>query len=162
MTDSLPQDCGEKSLWGESAIDDPVNDQFSGQARVDVLVVGGGYTGLSSALHLAQNGVSVILLEAKNIGFGGSGRNAGLVNAGIWKNPQHVQRHLGAEAADRFNRALIDSPAFVFDLVSRFNMECSSYGTVLPRLQLRDASGGDSGPNPNGRTAYEYGDHEAP
>ena len=140
MTDSLPQDCGEKSLWGESAIGDPVVDQFSSQARVDVLVVGGGYTGLSSALHLAQSGVSVILLEAKTIGFGGSGRNAGLVNAGIWKNPQHVQRHLGNEAADRFNRALIDSPAVVFDLVSRFNMECEATRSATVNIAHKASS----------------------
>ena len=132
MTDFLPQDSGEKSLWSESAIADPVSDPLIGPVSTDVLVVGGGYTGLSSALHLAQSGVQVVLLEAKCIGYGGSGRNAGLVNAGIWKNPDHVQRQLGKEIADRFNLALRDSPALVFDLVRQFDMSCKAIrcGTV--------------------------------
>ncbi len=132
MSDFLPQDSGEKSLWNESAIADPVSDPLIGPVSTDVLVVGGGYTGLSSALHLAQSGVQVVLLEAKCIGYGGSGRNAGLVNAGIWKNPDHVQRQLGRERADRFSLALRDSPALVFDLVRQFDMSCKAIrcGTV--------------------------------
>ena len=97
-----------------------------------MLVVGGGYTGLSSALHLAEKSISVVLLEARSIGFGGSGRNAGLVNAGIWKTPHDVQKLMGVDAARRFNLALRDSPALVFDLVERFDMRCHAKrcGTV--------------------------------
>ncbi len=65
-------------------------------------------------------------MEAGCIGYGGSGRNAGLVNAGIWKNPEHVATHLGVEAADRFNLALRDSPAEVFELVDRLQMRCDA------------------------------------
>ena len=54
-----------------------------GEARADVCIVGGGYTGLSSALHLAQRGVRVVLLEAQLIGFGASGRNGGQVGSGM-------------------------------------------------------------------------------
>ena len=48
-----------------------------GQIKADVCIVGGGYTGLTTALELARSGVKVVLLEAQEIGFGGSGRNAG-------------------------------------------------------------------------------------
>ncbi len=132
MTEYPPQDADENSLWGDTAIASPVSEQLTGSLQTDVLVVGGGYTGLSSALHLAEKGVSVALLEARSIGFGGSGRNAGLVNAGIWKTPEQVQKLLGLEAAERFNLALRDSPALVFDLVERFNMQCQAErcGTV--------------------------------
>jgi len=132
MTDHLPQDAEENSLWGATAIANPVTHALQESLAADVLVVGGGYTGLSSALHLAEQGVSVVLLEAKSIGFGGSGRNAGLVNAGIWQNPDHVANVLGEAAAKRFNLALRDSPALVFDLVKRFGMLCqaSQCGTV--------------------------------
>ena len=132
MSDHLPQDSGEKSLWGATASANPVNHQLEESLQADVLVIGGGYTGLSSALHLAEQGVSVVLLEARSTGFGGSGRNAGLVNAGVWQNPEHVNKELGEEAGERFNLALRDSPALVFELVRRFDMSCEAHqgGTV--------------------------------
>jgi glycine/D-amino acid oxidase-like deaminating enzyme len=132
MPDHLPQDAGEKSLWGATAGANPVNHRLEESLQADVLVVGGGYTGLSSALHLAEQGVSVVLLEARSIGFGGSGRNAGLVNAGVWQNPEHVDKELGEAAGERFNLALRDSPALVFELAGRFGMSCDAKqcGTV--------------------------------
>ncbi len=51
--------------------------------RVETIVVGGGYTGLSTALHLAEKGRSVALLEAREPGWGAAGRNGGQVNAGF-------------------------------------------------------------------------------
>lgn len=132
MPDHLPQDAGESSLWGSTAIPNPVREQLRDALQADVLVIGGGYTGLSSALHLAEKGASVVLLEAKSIGFGGSGRNAGLVNAGVWQNPDHVRSQLGDEAGERFNLALRDSPALVSSLVDRYDMACDLHpgGTV--------------------------------
>jgi glycine/D-amino acid oxidase-like deaminating enzyme len=132
MNDKLPQETGEKSLWANSAIDNPVSATLQESLQADVLVVGGGYSGLSSALHLAKQGVSVVLLEARHVGYGGSGRSAGLVNAGVWKTPEYVIKQLGQEAGDRFNMALHDSPAVVFDLVRRYQIECDvdQAGTV--------------------------------
>ncbi len=132
MPDHLPQDAGESSLWGASAIANPVEGPLQEALQAEVLIIGGGYTGLSSALHLAEKGVSVVLLEANSIGFGGSGRNAGLVNAGVWQNPDHVRAQLGDEAGERFNLALRDSPALVSSLVERHNLDCDfqSTGTV--------------------------------
>lgn len=132
MTEYMPQDANENSLWSETAVAGPKIETLSESIHTDVLVVGGGYTGLSAALHLAEKGVAAVLLEAKSIGFGGSGRNAGLVNAGIWKNPDDVQDIIGPDAAKRFNLALRDSPSLVFDLVERFNMQCQAErcGTV--------------------------------
>lgn len=124
MPEHLPHDAGEESLWAATAIANPVTQRLQESLQADVLVVGGGYTGLSSALHLAEKGISVVLLEAMSIGFGGSGRNAGLVNAGVWQNPSQVCQRLGREAGTRFNLALRDSPALVADLVQRYQMEC--------------------------------------
>ena len=126
MPEHLPQDAGENSLWAATAIPNPVSEQLQEKLQADVLVVGGGYTGLSTALHLAEHGVAVVLLEARSIGFGGSGRNAGLVNAGVWKNPEYVVSKIGAAAGEKFNLALRDSPRLVFDLVERFGMQCDA------------------------------------
>jgi len=132
MNHNLPQDPGELSLWADSATDNPVSTSLQESLQADVLVVGGGFSGLSSALHLAEQGVSVVLLEARDVGYGGSGRSAGLVNAGVWKTPEYVVKQLGREAGDRFNQALFDSPSLVFDLVQRYQIECNAdqTGTV--------------------------------
>ena len=147
MTESLPQDSGENSLWADSAVADPIDSQLHETLQTGVLVVGGGYTGLSTALHLAEAGIDVVLLEAKRIGFGGSGRNAGLVNANVWQNPAHVESVLGKEAGERFGKALVDSPQVVFDLVDRYGLDCAAQrnGTIqiahaaraTPALQQR-------------------------
>jgi len=132
MNHNSPQEYGELSLWADSAVDNPVSGTLQESLQADVLVVGGGYSGLSSALHLAEMGVSVVLLEARNVGYGGSGRSAGLVNAGVWRTPDYVIKQIGQDAGERFNMGLYDSPSVVFDLVRRHQIECNAdqAGTV--------------------------------
>ena len=67
------------SLWAATAPPAPPTVPFAGDARTGVVVVGGGFTGLSAALHLAEAGVPVTVLEAAEIGWGASGRNNGQV-----------------------------------------------------------------------------------
>ena len=55
---------------------------LKGETRADVCIVGAGYTGLSAALHLAEAGLDVVLLEAQRVGFGASGRNGGQLGSG--------------------------------------------------------------------------------
>lgn len=132
MTDCLPHDLGEHSLWADTGVPDLETLGLTGSHKVDVLVVGGGFTGLSCALHLAEQGATVCLLEAKNFGFGGSGRNAGLVNAGVWQTPDYVEQQLGKAAGERFNLALRDSPALVFELIQKYAIDCDAQrkGTI--------------------------------
>jgi len=140
MNQNLPQETGEISLWADSAIDNPLPVTLQESLQADVLVVGGGYSGLSSALHLAEQGVSVVLLEARHAGYGGSGRSAGLVNAGVWKTPDYVKKQLGKEAGERFNRALYDSPSVVFDLVRRHHIECDAIQSGTVNIAHRKAA----------------------
>lgn len=92
----------------------------------DVAIIGGGITGLSAALHLAQAGVRVCLLEANRIGHGGSGRNVGLVNAGLWTPPEAVIATLGSQAGTRLNRGLAEGPRLVFDLIRDLGIDCAA------------------------------------
>lgn len=111
-------------LWEHSAPAAPSTAPLQGHLSADVVVVGAGYTGLSAALHLVQSGASVIVLEAAEIGFGGSGRNVGLVNAGMWLNPDTVVERLGSDHGERALRLLGDGPALVYDLVEKFDIAC--------------------------------------
>lgn len=74
---------------------------LQGEVQADVCIVGGGYTGLSAALHLAQKGYRVVLLEAQRIGFGASGRNGGQVGSGQRQDQDWLEAEVGAEAAHR-------------------------------------------------------------
>ncbi|TKA97881.1 FAD-binding oxidoreductase [Cereibacter changlensis] len=74
---------------------------LQGEAVADVCVVGGGYTGLSAALHLAQRGFSVVLLEAHRMGFGASGRNGGQVGSGQRLEQDDLEQIAGREDARR-------------------------------------------------------------
>ena len=72
---------------------------LGGAARADVCVVGGGFTGLSAALHLAEAGRSVVLLEAQRIGWGASGRNGGQVHSGQRRDQIWLEKTVGRDDA---------------------------------------------------------------
>ncbi|GIT89637.1 oxidoreductase [Jannaschia pagri] len=112
------------SLWDRSsAEEDYVNPLMDG-SDVDVAIVGGGITGLSTALHCAEQGFSAHVLEAERIGHGGSGRNVGLVNAGVWRPPAQVYARLGETYGPRFVRRFGEAPQKVFDLIERHQIRC--------------------------------------
>ncbi len=116
---------GENSLWRASDHPD-IYPELSGEVTADLVIVGGGYTGCSAALHAAKSGARVVLLEAAEIGYGGSGRNAGLVNAGLWLSPDTVAKRLGEFEGERLNIALMQAPELVFSLINEHGIECDA------------------------------------
>ncbi|MGC4027451.1 MAG: FAD-binding oxidoreductase [Steroidobacteraceae bacterium] len=113
-------------LWETTAPSSPATESLSDEVDADVVIVGGGYTGLSSALHLAEGGATVVLLEAVDVGFGGAGRNVGLVNAGMWVMPNRVVAALGTTYGERLLKILGDAPQLVFDLIDRHRIDCEA------------------------------------
>lgn len=109
----------------------PVQGQLRGDRRVDVAVIGGGFTGLSAALHLAERGVGVALLEAKEIGWGASGRAFGQVVPYLKHGPDRIITHYGEERGERIIDAAAGGPEFVFGLIERHRIQCNAVRTGL-------------------------------
>ena len=113
------------SLWDSSAAESDYQNTFSSDGeKVDIAVIGGGYTGLSTALFAAESGLNVHVLEKEKIGYGGSGRNSGLVNAGVWLPPSDVLKLLGKSEGTKFLKIFGDAPKFVFDLIEKYQIRC--------------------------------------
>ena len=103
----------------------------SGQITCDVCVVGGGYTGLSAALHLAQRGYDVVLLEAQRVGFGASGRNGGQVGTGQRVEMDSVESMVGQETAKVLWDLSLESVQLVKDLIKTHEMDVPFHDGII-------------------------------
>ena len=115
------------SLWAATAPPGPECPPLESNADADVAVVGAGYTGLSTALHLARAGRRVTVLDAGEPGWGCSGRNGGQVNPGGMKMlPDDVAAILGPVWGERFLEFGDRSCDLVFELIERYGIECEA------------------------------------
>ena len=122
QTSTFPQ-----SLWAATAPPAPACPTVAGNEDADVVVVGGGYTGLSTAIHLAKEGKRVVVLEAEEPGFGCSGRNGGQVNPGSTKMlPSEIMSTLGQHWGERFLTFGDRSTHLVFELIDEYNIDCEA------------------------------------
>jgi len=118
----------DQTLWAETATPAPQTDPLDDDLSVSVAIVGGGYTGLSTALHLAQTGTDVVVLEAGEIGSGGSGRNGGHLTPTFHFRPEfslaNLRKRLGEERAARLIRLQTGAADLIFSLVARYGIDC--------------------------------------
>ena len=121
MTDP---DAVPASVWTEAA-EPPVDARpLEGDRRADVVVVGAGYTGLSAALHLAERGADVVVLDAAEPGWGASGRNGGQVIPGLKHDPDDLERHYGPQIGRRMWQIAGSAADVVFELIARHKIAC--------------------------------------
>ncbi len=144
-------------LWETTAPPAPPTSPLNGRIRADVAVVGCGYTGLSAALRLAESGAKVVALEAVEIGFGGAGRNVGLVNAGMWVMPREFPKALGADYGERALTLLGDAPALVWETIEKHAINCDP----MPNGTLQCAVGAEGLAEIEER-ARQWGERGAP
>ncbi|ROM53724.1 NAD(P)/FAD-dependent oxidoreductase [Pseudomonas rhodesiae] len=114
-----------KSLWSATAPSVVPTPALSESVKVDVAIVGAGYTGLSTALHLAERGVSVCVLEAHEPGWGASGRNGGQVNPTLKYDPEQLVQMYGPERAEPLISTVSNSADLVFNLIERHSIDCA-------------------------------------
>jgi glycine/D-amino acid oxidase-like deaminating enzyme len=113
----------EPSLWAASAPQRPHTPPLAESANADVCVIGAGYAGLSTALHLAERGIRTIVLEAKEPGYGGSGRNGGQVIPGLKYDPDELEAMFGPERGQKLVAFAGGTADVVFDLIARHRMD---------------------------------------
>ncbi len=96
----------------------PERPALDGDLKVDVAVIGAGYMGLSTALHLAEKGLNVVVVEAHRVGFGASGRNGGQVGTG-WRHDQHwLEKRVGRDDARKLWDLTVEAKALTRDLAA--------------------------------------------
>lgn len=95
---------------------------LQGAVRADVCIVGGGYTGLSAALHLAQRGMTVVVLEAHRVGFGASGRNGGQVGSGQRLDQEALEAAVGLDDARKLWDFAEEAKGMVRSLIAAHDM----------------------------------------
>ena len=97
---------------------------FAGREKADVCIVGAGFTGVSAALHLAERGYSVVVLEAARTGWGASGRNGGQVGSGLRESMDALERSLGPERAGTLWALCEEAKAVIAERIGRHGIQC--------------------------------------
>jgi gamma-glutamylputrescine oxidase len=119
-----------ESYYAATAAPEPERPALAGDLSADVCVVGGGFTGLSTALELAGRGYRVVVLEANRVGWGASGRNGGQVGSGYPGGMEALRRWVGAEEARRFFGLAEEAKAMVRERIDRHGIDCGlKWGT---------------------------------
>ena len=124
VTPSLNADFERRSFWQATmpALPDRSRRQLPDSA--DVVVIGGGYTGINAARALARRGVGVTLIEAHNLGFGASTRNGGLVHPGYKWGPADLVRRYGADTGAGLYRETLAGYEMVKRLIAEESIDC--------------------------------------
>ena len=112
------------SYYAASSLPQPDHPVLQGELVADVCVVGGGFSGLNTALELAERGMSVVLLEAHKIGWGASGRNGGQLIRGVGHGLEQFEGIIGKDGVRHMKLMGLEAVEIVRQRVERFNIAC--------------------------------------
>ncbi len=119
------------SYYAASANPQPARPALKGDHQFDICVVGGGYSGLSTALHLAEKNYNVALVEGAQIGWGASGRNGGQIVNGLNASLQTIKRRYGQDTANFVAGLVMEGGQIIRDRVKTYGIQCDLKPTNL-------------------------------
>src|SRR5690349_3703315 len=123
-TPPINPDFEQRSLWRATMPDLPDRSDRRLPDSVDVVVIGGGYAGLSTARELGRRGVGVAVIEAETLGFGASTRNGGIVHPGYKWGPRQLIRKHGVELGRALYQDTLDGYETIKNLIADEAIEC--------------------------------------
>ena len=130
------------SLYADTAAPPVATPALDVDKNVSVAIIGGGFAGLSTALHLVEQGTDTIVLEAREPGWGASGNNGGQLNPGLKLDPDAVEAAFGADLGRRMIAFAYNTPVFTFELIRRLAIACEARqnGTLRAAYQESHAA----------------------
>lgn len=112
------------SYYAASANDKNIRPALEEQINADICVIGAGYTGLSTALHLAESGFKVVVLEGSRIGFGASGRNGGQIVHSYSRDIDFIEKHYGKKTGTEMGKMAFEGGKIIRNFISKYNIQC--------------------------------------
>lgn len=112
------------SYYAATGLSQPDRPALKGTTQADVCIIGAGYTGLSSALHLAEQGYKVVVLEAARVGWGASGRNGGQLVHSYSRDIDVIEARYGKAAADALGSMAFEGARIIKERIARYQIDC--------------------------------------
>lgn len=119
------------SYYAATANPAPLRPALKGEAQVDVVVVGAGYSGLSTALHLIEKGHQVAIVEGARVGWGASGRNGGQIVNGLNASLQTIRRRYGQDTATFVAGLVQEGGQIIRERVATYSIDCDLKDTNI-------------------------------
>ena len=120
-----------QSYYAATARPFPRLSELQGETEADVAIIGGGYSGLSAALNLAERGYQVVLIDQARIGWGASGRNGGQINTGLRKGPVELIARYGRDRAKALFDLAEEGRTIIRERIARHGIRCDLKANTL-------------------------------
>jgi glycine/D-amino acid oxidase-like deaminating enzyme len=128
------------SLYADTADAPTPTPPLDVDKNMSVAIIGGGFAGLSTALHLAEQGLDAIVIEAQEPGWGASGNNGGQLNPGLKLDPDTIEATFGTDLGRRVIAFAYNTPVFTLDLIRRLGIACEARQNGTLRAAYHAAS----------------------
>lgn len=130
------------SYYAHSAHPSPERPSLQESLEADVCIIGGGYTGLSAGIALAEAGMSVVVLEQARVGWGASGRNGGQIVHSFSRDIDVIERSYGPKVAEPLARMMFEGAQVIRERVTKYNIDCDlKDGGIFSAISPRKAKG---------------------